>query len=76
MWCPKLQEVKGVAILGFPMFLILFQMAFIAVVLWLVWQFLETFRHIARSLERMSIALSDRRPPYEPPGQSDPGLRQ
>jgi hypothetical protein len=56
--------------------MIMFQLGFIVAVLWLVWQFLETFRHIARSLERMSMALGNGRAQYEPPGQSDPGLRQ
>jgi len=54
---------------------IMFQLGFIVMAIRLVWQFLETFRHIARSLERMSLAPGNGRAPYEPPGHSDPGLR-
>jgi hypothetical protein len=37
--------------------ILLFQVVYLGVVFWLVWQFLQTFRGIARSLERNADSM-------------------
>ena len=51
---------------------ILFQLVYTVVVLWFAWQFLEVFRSLARSLERIGTSFETIAAAKQPP---EPGSR-